>query len=700
MPGVLFTNALMLAGLTALAIPVIIHLLLKRKKKRLRFSTNQFFVKHDKQSSQRRKLRNWLLLALRLLIVTLLVLAFARPYLPRTGAAAIGQKRQAIIVLDRSASMRAISSDGQRWSKAKEQASKILAGLQRDDRAALISCSSHTDVLSGLAPAGVVEKLLGGLLPAYGTSDLAQGLQQAVKLVSATDPHIVSTVYVISDLQRSACHKLGSTPLPQSLDIKLIPVGDLASPNLALTDVEVESHEGARPHAVLANYSDEEIPGATLELNVDGQNAFSRPLRLGAGATTNVELFLPPLKAGWHNAQVTLRTKDALEIDNMRYATLLIPEPTRVLLVETRPSQRVFQQETFFLSLALDPTKDSTNPVPATFNLLQTTPEDAFSKLSGSQGRAAYDLVVLPGLKEIPSGGARALEAFVEAGGGLLLFLGDHVNANRYNNELGKLLPALVGDAVSAEAGLPWHMSEFNTNVAVFAAFRLPNSGDLHLAEFTKRFTLTRTSDGLQSAAFDDEVPLLVTRAVGHGRVALVNSSADTSWNDWPKHKTFVPWIHGLGKYLTQKIGHDPLLQTNNLVAEADVDLELGSGARQGQFKLQSAPGKEVLLKADDQGRLRDLGLTVPGIYSLRDVAGKEIRRLAVNLPAQESDLNAFRPAEVQAQFVRVAEAPKTALAAGLFGPTSNQKEFCSVLLLSVLALLFIELAVANRTLA
>jgi len=75
-----FTNALMLAGMAALAIPVLIHLLLKRKKKRVQFSTIRFFQLQDEQSSRRRKLRNWFLLALRLLIVSLLVLAFARPY--------------------------------------------------------------------------------------------------------------------------------------------------------------------------------------------------------------------------------------------------------------------------------------------------------------------------------------------------------------------------------------------------------------------------------------------------------------------------------------------------------------------------------------------------------------------------------------------------------------------------------------------
>src|SRR2546427_4626769 len=120
MPPIFFTNSWMLAGLAALAIPVLIHLLLKRKKKRLRFSTLQFLFRHDQQSSKLRKLKHWLLLALRLLIFTLLVLAFARPYRPQSAAAAAARKRrQAISVLDRSASMQAGAAAGDRWRQAR-----------------------------------------------------------------------------------------------------------------------------------------------------------------------------------------------------------------------------------------------------------------------------------------------------------------------------------------------------------------------------------------------------------------------------------------------------------------------------------------------------------------------------------------------------------------------------------------------------
>src|SRR6266852_7946499 len=125
MGRLLFTNLTMLAGFAALALPILIHLLLKRKKQRLRFSTLQFFRRHDEHSSQRRKLRNLLLLAVRLSLLAILVLAFARPFLPdNEGAGAPQKPRLAVFVLDRSASMQATDAGLLRWQRAKDSIQK------------------------------------------------------------------------------------------------------------------------------------------------------------------------------------------------------------------------------------------------------------------------------------------------------------------------------------------------------------------------------------------------------------------------------------------------------------------------------------------------------------------------------------------------------------------------------------------------
>src|SRR4051812_5602493 len=117
----LFTNLAFLTGLTALSVPILIHLLLRRRSQRLRFSTIQFFVKKDEQSSRKRKLRNLFLLSMRLLLFALIVLAFARPYLPNQNAGTAGPKgEQLILLLDATGSMQASGSSGQQWVRAKE----------------------------------------------------------------------------------------------------------------------------------------------------------------------------------------------------------------------------------------------------------------------------------------------------------------------------------------------------------------------------------------------------------------------------------------------------------------------------------------------------------------------------------------------------------------------------------------------------
>src|SRR5262245_18839651 len=170
---VIFTNAALLFGLLALGIPILIHLLLKRKQQRLRFSTIQFFQRLDEKASQKRKLRNLLLLAMRLLLFALLVFAFARPILPdRLVPGTDGPPRQAVIVLDGSASMQATDRDGSRWARAKDAASRIVASLRPDDRAALVSCATKATVVSGFGPPPIFQEKLAALSPTSGSGNI------------------------------------------------------------------------------------------------------------------------------------------------------------------------------------------------------------------------------------------------------------------------------------------------------------------------------------------------------------------------------------------------------------------------------------------------------------------------------------------------------------------------------------------------
>lgn len=700
MLAILFINTLILGALGALAIPVIIHLLLKRKKKRLRFSTIQFFKKRDEQSSQKRKLRHWLLLALRLLIVALLVLAFARPYSPANEAAGgNSQKRQAVFVLDRSASMQATGTDGERWTIARERIRKVLAGLNPDDRTALVACSSHSEVLSGFAPPASIAKMIGELKPAYGVADLGEGLKQAVKLLSAGPPGISSTIYLVSDLQRKACETLASAQVPEGTEIKVLNAGDLVSPNVAISQLQMPSGDAAGATALAVNFSDEKSPEITMEIAIDGRTAATRSFQLGPGAVTNLDLQIGALKPGWHDSKASVRGGDALALDDTRYATFFVPEPLHVMVVETRQARRIFDEESFFIMTALEPGKTGTNPVPTAYQASKVSAEELSGKLTGPRAQPC-DLLIVPGLKQVPAGIGKTLAAFVQAGGGLMLFLGEGMSANRYNSEFRDLLPAEVGAMEAAEELSGWRMGEFDTNATAFAPFRLPHSGDFRIPEFTRRARLNALPGTSSLLLFEDGVPLALVREFGRGRVALINTSADTSWNDWPKHKTFVPWLHGMGKYLAEQKGTQETHESLSFVAGDEIEVKAGPPGKKSTVKVTLPGGSETVLTSDDRGLLRLPEGSAPGIYLLRDDKGKALRHVALNIPPEESNLAAMTALQFQEQLARASGPAQMPMAAGFFGSTRHPREFWRGLLWCALAMLFIEVFLANKTLA
>jgi hypothetical protein len=696
----LFLHPALLGGLAAVAIPILIHLLLKTRRKRLRFSTLLFFRHPDEQAKRRRKVRHWLLLVTRMLLISLLVLGFARPYLAsRENAQANQPRRQVILVLDRSASLWAVDREGRRWDRATQALRQLLASLRPDDRAALISCGTRAEALvTPSAPEDVV-RVLSDLKAGQGTSELGEGLELAGKMVGKSGPGYTNTIYVVSDLQRSSCHNLGSYPIPQDAELKVLSFGDLLAPNVAVTELSLETTDTSKPAVTLANFSDEDAAPFKFRFLVDGKERLNTTVQLLGGATTNLELSLPRLTGGWHSAEARIQPKDALELDDARYQAIFAPPPIRILVAEGRQVPKLFDEESFFVISALDPSAGMTNEHDSAFQIEKTGLAGMAAKLGSHEGQLPYEVVVLPALQEIPAELGKSLEAYARAGGGVLMFLGDTVSANRYASEFGGVLPAQLGAPESAN-DLDWRLWENDRQSPVFGAFRQPNSGNLSLARFTRRFSLKPDSEGSVLARFQDGVPLMVGRNLEKGRIILVNTSADTLWTDWPKHRTFVPWLHSVARYLGGGQNTTGPLPDAALLAGTESDLSLGSDLKKASLKLQGPDGHEVAGLTDDAGVWRDLSWQTSGFYSLRAPNGKEIRRVAVNTPVSESDLVAMPPAEFERQVARLETPANHSLAASLFGPSPDRHDLWRLCLMAVFGLLFLELMLANKTIA
>src|SRR5947207_11658553 len=134
-----------LAGLAAISIPVIIHLINRERKTVVEFPSLMFLQRIPYKSVRRQKLRHILLLVLRCAAVALLVAAFARPFFARRQAlAATTGAREVVVLLDRSASM----GYGGRWARAQDAARKAATGLGATDRATLVLFANDAAVAS------------------------------------------------------------------------------------------------------------------------------------------------------------------------------------------------------------------------------------------------------------------------------------------------------------------------------------------------------------------------------------------------------------------------------------------------------------------------------------------------------------------------------------------------------------------------
>ena len=700
MSRMLFSNAWFLTGLAGLAIPILIHLFLRRKRLRMRFSTLQFFVRQDERAGRRRKLMNWLLLAARMLLLALVVVAFARPYWPDAPSSnGVREGKRVVFVLDRSASMQATDDGASRWTKAGDIMRKTIGELGFDDRVALVDCSIPTTTLSPLVPPPLLKPVLEHLEPGFGSGDVGAGLQEAVKLLSAKDLHGRLIICILSDLQRQSCQGLDSISVPRNIELEFFPLGKTNAPNVAVSDLTVET--GNSPlQATVANFSDRDAAVTALDWVIDGRTVASARVALASHATTNVTASLPALDPGWHEIEARLQSHDSLALDDARYQVLQVPVPIKVLCVETRQTKHVFEEESFFLVSALQPGFGWSNAPASLFDIEKIFPDAMLGKLTGGAA-PGYQLVLIPALRQLPEGCARALLEFARHGGGVLLFLGDGLSASRYNAELGGLLPATLdrieGDALAFENY--WRLRDFDVTSAVFAAFRRPRSGDLTLPQFWRRYVLAPTESARVLARFRDSSPFLLSREIGRGRVVLANTSADASWSDWPKRKTFVPWLHGVCHYLAGDELSQGARPENSFIAGAPAELELRNGGGKQKVRIHPPAGMEFAVTADDQGKI-ELPLDKPGFYSVLDAAGETIRLLAVNPPRRESDLAAMTSSDFQEQLIRSQAMPSYGLRAGMLDVGNGGGTFWRGLMLAAALFLVLETVLANRTFA
>jgi hypothetical protein len=668
--SVFFLYPAFLLGLAAASLPILIHLLNRRRLQRIRFPAVRFILLAQKRISRSFRLRHWLLLALRTLAVVFLALLLANPvFQTGTGLFAGGGPVAAVIILDNSLSMR-WSGDGIGFKQAKEAARLLIAALNDGDRAALLPTNATGKPAFRLkAERDVLLKELESIEIADGTADFGSALATAYELLS--EPAGQKEIRIITDMGLTGWDRFSMAALKRvdpSIPLKAIRVGRKDQPlNAVIKEIGVGQGIGVNLpfsiEATISNFSDREVTDLLVQLSIGGQNKEQKLVTVAPKGESSVTFRVRVDRPGPEAGQVILK-KDGLAGNEVTHFTIDPQDKLRVLIADGDPQTSLVQSESFFLSRALNPAgeRDSSLFLPTVI-----VPEAlAEASLDG------YQVVILCNVAGLPESFAARLQNFVRQGGGLLIFGGDRLQPDSYNRSLSQSVPAeLRGKKTGPET------KSDKIDKLDLAHPALQSLADPILLESLKSVRVwgylradPRGKSALISLANGD--PLVLEQSFGAGKVMLVATTADRDWTDLPLKTAFLPLLQSFAQYLAGgKRGH---FDAGIAVADRkELLLPPGSVGKNLRITKPDKQAVEVPIVAE-KNRARAVvdDHDIAGIYRVAPPPGAEkdpgvTRLYAVNSPFLESRLEEIAARELQAKLapVRVEVIPVETLKEG-----------------------------------
>lgn len=688
-----FLNQILLAGLAAAAIPIIIHLLNRRRFKRVPWAAMRFVQVSLQRNQRRMQIEDLILLLLRVLLMALLAFALARPALDWLRASFLGSSTVATaIILDRSGSM---AADG-RFELAKQAATEAIDALPDGSAAAVLLAADSAD--AGIFEPTLDLRLARSTISEASLSDRRTDLQPAVEKaleILARGSAIEKELVLVTDGQAEGWTQFEALlrELAEAdgtrFSVVLVGADQPITANLGISDLRQVSAltpvgQALRFEIGVTNYGDTEASAIPVTLDIDSSPSGDPFIidQLPAGETKSVTLFAKLGSPGYHRATASL-PGDAMPADDRRTIVLRAADDIEVLLVDGQPGRDALGSETFFIGNALVPVPPE---LAADFFIKSRTVTVADLSPDIFQNQTA---VVLANVADLPSGTVVALAEYVRRGGGLLVFPGANTNAANLSNALQELLPATLG----AQLDGPLSLQASGLDHSVAALWDDPGSGDLADATFSRAFSLTLLEDTRTVLRFSDGNAALAERDLGLGKVFLFASTADTEWNNLPVRPAFLPLVHRLlGAILAR--GEDGL----NIPAGAPFEHRLGPELAGKEAIITAGENQSTVQQLDAQAMILYTKTDRAGAYEVAVAAPPTLLQFAAQPDPRESQLAPLSPQQRE-RIGKHASVIEFTTAAGLREALSRGRsgaELWVILLIAAIVLGVAEMALAQ----
>jgi len=546
-----FLNSPLLWGLTAASIPILIHLLYRRQYRRVEWAPMRYLKLSVQRNRQRIRIEQLLLLLLRTLVVLLLFFLVARPVMHAEGLSRLmgGSSRvNRIVLMDDSLSMGYAVDGKTALARGQELLVDLLATFGPKDHFTLVLASQPTQPLLReieLDDLDETAQAVRGVGPSEVFSAW-EPILQAIDALLAGGAYPLHEVTLITDLRRAGWEAplgdLATRWASERVRLRVFDVGVPQTTNVALLSLEQGDRLAlagtpTRFVAQVRNDSGGELAGLEANFIVDGKPSLVRLPTLAVGETAKVPLIATFQEAGAHAVGFEL-PGDALPGDNAGFAVVDAQQSMDLLLVDGEPSSDPLGGETDFLALALSLGGDAAEA----FRVEVMTDSEW-----ASTPPTRPDLLVLANVAHLSADQADILQRLVEEGTGLMVFVGDQVDPDNYNQLLFKggsgLLPAALESISDSES--------MGVLVEAVEGSPLEAVGQLSPAAL-QRFKVHKTYEVRMPAGEVEGVrvlarwnntaaaPAVVQKVVGNGQVLLWTTAADRNWSDWPTDSSYV----------------------------------------------------------------------------------------------------------------------------------------------------------------
>ncbi len=615
-----------LFALFTLAIPIILHLFYFRRFKRVYFTNVRFLREVKEETSARSRLRNLLVLLMRLLTLLFLVLAFAQPFIPQDTEVKQGRKGVSIF-MDNSFSMTAMSQNAPLLERARQRAREIVQAYSEEDEFQILTNDfegRHQRLVSKEDALGLIEEIK--ISPA--TRELSKVLarqQQALRTGKAES----QIAYIVSDFQKNITDL--NTFQDTTLEINLVPLQAVQERNVGVDSVWFDSpvqmlNQTNNLLVSVRNYSQEAIDNVRLSIRYEGQTKPVGTLSIPPLSARVDTVPITILRTGWHDGELAI-TDYPVQFDDKFFFAFNVAEVVRVLVVNDN-APNVYLDAAF----AGMPGFKADNQLSRNINYA------AFP---------SYQLIVLQDLPTISSGLASELRQYVNNGGNVLVFPSRQADINAYRS----FLAAFPAADFQIFEELERSVGNINMEEFVFRDVFENRSANLKLPVTKGNFRSSRNAiRGEESLlTYRDGSAFLSKYRIGQGNLYLCAAPLNEQYSNLAQSgEIFVPMLYKMAissaraQKIAYTIGRDESIEADHTMSATEAVYKLRGAS--GEFiPEQRIIGSKVFLGIGNQ-------ILQAGFYDMFLSADTTLAKYAFNYDRKESVLDYFTPAELRAQ--------------------------------------------------